>query len=118
MVEGKVRLLAPRFAVAFQLPTITLPPATGLDPAVLTSPVLQVFRKAIFDEVATGKTRIVRDLAHSEIRHWESGQQVGRLELGLSQDEPVEFALKLVNQHQDTWKVLQSVPELLDLDTR
>ncbi len=80
--------------------------------------VLQVFRRAIFDEVATGKARIVRDLAHSEIRHWEGGQQVGRLELGLGQDEPVEFALKLVNQHQDTWKVLQSVPELLDLDAR
>ncbi len=68
--------------------------------------------------VATGKARIVRVLAHSEIRLWERGLLVGRLERGLGQDEPVEFALKLVNQHQGTWKVLQSVPELLDLDAR
>ena len=70
----------------------------------------------MFNEVATGEARIVRDFAYGEIRHWEGGQQFGRFKLGFGQDEPIEIALKLVNQHHYTWKALQPVAQFCDPD--
>src|SRR3954454_11500284 len=63
-----------------------------------------IFWKTVFDEVAAAKARIVCDLAHSKIRHRECCQQVICLELSLGQYEPLQVALKLVNEHRNAWK--------------
>src|SRR5436305_932466 len=75
-------------------------------------------RQTVFSEVAAAKARIVGNLARRETRGREGEQHVGCLEFGLGHDESVQFALKLIDQHRDPRRRMQSVSELPDANSR